>query len=347
MTNQRVHFLNVADGDCSIVQHGSGRVSVIDVNNAKPIDPAERFAEAFRKLIAEELRGVPGNFNQKAYPVNPIEYMNSRGISDVWRFILTHPDMDHMGGIKAFFETFPPTVFWDTDNHEDKDFEEGGPYNEDDWKFYKALRDSNPSSNPQRLALYSGDQGQYWSRDGEGKPGGDGIQILAPTPELVQQANETGDYNDCSYVLLYWSAAGKTVFGGDSHDKTWDHILDVHESLVTDVDLLIAPHHGRKSDRKYDFLDVLNPKLTFFGNARSEHLAYSAWQYRGLPYITNNQANCMVVDAGDEQMPLFVTNRTFAEKVNPSTFWSDEYQGWYTQGIKSWSESGAASQAIR
>lgn len=34
MTHQRIHFLNVAEGNCSIVQRGSGRVSVIDVNNA-------------------------------------------------------------------------------------------------------------------------------------------------------------------------------------------------------------------------------------------------------------------------------------------------------------------------
>jgi hypothetical protein len=28
----RVHFLNVRNGDCSIIQHASKRVSVIDVN---------------------------------------------------------------------------------------------------------------------------------------------------------------------------------------------------------------------------------------------------------------------------------------------------------------------------
>jgi hypothetical protein len=45
---------------------------------------------------------------------------------------------------------------------------------------------------------------------------------------------------------------------------------------VTNVDLLIEPHHGRKSGRSYDFLDTLKPKVTIFGNANSEHLAYGA-----------------------------------------------------------------------
>ena len=62
--------------------------------------------------------------------------------------------------------------------------------------------------------------------------------------------------------------------------------LNNYESDVRDVDLLIAPHHGRSSGRSYEFLDVLRPTLTFFGKARSEHLAYSAWNYRKLPFVT-------------------------------------------------------------
>lgn len=30
-----IHFLNVNEGDCNIIQHGSGRVTVIDVCNGK------------------------------------------------------------------------------------------------------------------------------------------------------------------------------------------------------------------------------------------------------------------------------------------------------------------------
>jgi len=28
-----VHFLNVGDGDCSIMEHGSGRITVLDICN--------------------------------------------------------------------------------------------------------------------------------------------------------------------------------------------------------------------------------------------------------------------------------------------------------------------------
>ena len=66
--------------------------------------------------MATSERGISGNFQQKKYPVNPISYMNDRGISSIFRYVQTHPDMDHMDGIEALFDEFNPTNFWDTAN---------------------------------------------------------------------------------------------------------------------------------------------------------------------------------------------------------------------------------------
>ena len=115
--------------------------------------------------------------------------------------------------------------------------------------------------------------------------------------------------------------------------RPWEHILERHKSDVTDIDLLIAPHHGRKSGRSYKFLDTLTPTLTFFGNARSEHLAYSAWRSRGLSIVTNNQANCMVVDASSRPMVLYVSHENYARRVNSYTFFSDWFKAWYVGPI--------------
>ena len=328
-----IHFLNVKEGDCSVIQHNSGRVSVIDVSNAKPENTEESKSEM--ALFDLALSGVRGNFNQKAHPVNPVAYLSEHDINSVWRFILTHPDMDHMDGIRVFFREFSPRVLWDTDNKKEMESESwsGSPYNQEDWEFYKNLRDSRPKNDPQRLANLSGENGKYWNRNEDGSPGGDRFTILAPTQALVDEANRTGDYNDCSYVLLYRVGNSKVVFGGDSHDKTWDHILDKWEDLVRDVDLLIAPHHGRDSGRSYEFLDVLRPALTFFGNAKSEHLAYDHWYNRGLPIVTNNQANCMVVDANTSPLKLYVTNKSYAERRNPNTTFNSRLRAWYIEEI--------------
>lgn len=72
-----IHFLNVKEGDCSIIQHNSERVTVIDVCNAKaPTD----IQNSLDELNEEFAKASGGNFRQKEYPVNPIAYLRRRGI---------------------------------------------------------------------------------------------------------------------------------------------------------------------------------------------------------------------------------------------------------------------------
>ena len=332
MPKHTFHFLNVKNGDCSIIEHGSGHVSVIDVCNARRIKQEMTLLESLEMFS----RAGSGNFQQKKHPVNPIEYLKKFGIDSIFRFMLTHPDMDHMDGIKDLFEEFSPANFYDTDNNAEKEFENGSPYRKEDWDFYKNLRDTNPQTDPKRLTIFSGDDGIYRTKDWDGKRPGDAFYTLAPTPELVKEGNEAKDYNDSSYVVLYRGAAGRILISGDSHDKTWEHILEHWEDDVKDVDLLIAPHHGRKSGRSYSFLDIVNPKMTFFGNAKSEHLAYGAWNSRKLEFVTNNQANCMVVDCTGDNLTLYVTNENFAKSKNPYSFYAKQYDAWYVKEISGW-----------
>ena len=137
------------------------------------------------------------------------------------------------------------------------------------------------------------------------------------------------DYNHCPYVILYPAESNRIIFRRDSHHHTWTYILKNYEDPVANPDLPIAPHHGRDSGRSYEFLDTPKPTLTFFGNARSQHPAYAAWRNRGLSHITNNQANCMVVDASQNPMVLYVTHENFAKRVNPSSFYRHTFKSWY------------------
>lgn len=375
-----LHFLNVGPGDCTWISHDDGKNTVIDICNGRGAFARSRtmMENLFGGLATRQplpgflgalstpdqslqgllgalgsppqglpgtigalnaARGVQGNFGQKDYPVNPIQYLRNFGVNDVFRFILTHPDMDHMDGLEPFFEAFSPTNFWDTNNN--KQIDDFTRYEAADWHLYQRLKQGNPI---QRLSLHSGDRGKYWNQNEDGSSGGSGIHILSPTPQIVAGANQSGDFNDCSYVLLFWAANGKRVIiGGDSHDVSWEHILKSHRALVQNVDLLIAPHHGRDSDRSYDFLDVLKPKLTLFGSARSEHLGYHAWSDRGLEVMTNNQGNCFIANfstdiAGKPIIVMYCTNRTFADaycsdQFNGRSHENLQVRGWYLKCI--------------
>jgi beta-lactamase superfamily II metal-dependent hydrolase len=334
--------LNVNDGDCSIIQHGSGRNSVIDVSAAKK--PSAKAAAVVKMSIRSPIlanvreesktAGVSGNFNRSKYPDNPIAYMKERGIISVFRFISSHPDMDHLDGIKHFFEEFGPANFWDTDNTKEFDDFDSSRYNPDDWDFYSSLRDLNPQTNPKRLTLYAGARGPFYNQDEYGNSGSDGLHVLAPTPGLVAAANEAKDWNDSSYVILYRVGTRKRVlFAGDSHDATWEYILANWKADVAGVDVLIAPHHGRNSDRDHEFLDIVKPRLTLFGNAPSEHLAYGEWNARDLMFITNNQAGTIVIDLADNNLDIYASHepfaRAFVEGRTYSTHYSGKICGWF------------------
>jgi hypothetical protein len=82
----------------------------------------------------------------------------------------------------------------------------------------------------------------------------------------------------------------------------------------------------------------VNPALTLFGNADSEHLAYNAWSYRRLPVITNNQAGCVVVDTNVSPMAVYVTNLAYAQswaaKVNANAHYSAVHQAYSVGFVK-------------
>ena len=297
-----IHFLNVKEGDCIWIKHNSEHNTIIDVSNAKTIN----------KITESKMENLRGNYNRKEYPVNPIEYLSSYNETDIFRFILTHPDMDHMDGIKALFDELQVTNFWDTENEKIMDDDsDWGQFNKEDWDFYQSIRNS----------------------DKNGTNGGDGLSVLAPTKQLVKEANETEDYNDCSYVILYRTGNKKIIFAGDSAKKTWDYILENHRKEVENVDLLIAPHHGRKTGGNDEYLDVLKPKLTLFGNAKSEYLDYSSWNNRGLEKITNNQADCIIIETKNEKMNVYVTYEKFARDYNSDTYYEERFKAWFIKSI--------------
>jgi len=317
-----VHFLNVNEGDCTWIEHPSNNNTVIDICNGQKLD----------RIV--ESASMHGNYNQKNYPVNPIEYFKKRGMKKIFRFILTHPDMDHMDGIKQLFETFEVLNFWDTKNTKVMNDNPGwGRYNKEDWEFYQEIRSS--TSSPKVLHLYAGNKGKYYNQTEEGKAGGDGLYLLAPSVELGEKSDETKKYNDCSYVILYKTEHDKKIiFSGDSEKKTWDYILENYKEEIKNIDILIAPHHGRKTGGNDTYLDILNPKLTLFGNAKSEHLDYSSWNNRNLKFITNNQANCIIIDTdAREGMDVYVTNEKFAKKYNFDSMYCSTYEAWYIMTI--------------
>lgn len=307
---ERLHFLNVNEGDCTWIQHCSGRDTIVDICNGNAVDVKRNDGIALLEELAKAttIGGPQGNYNQAEYPTNPIQYFKQMGLGkSVFRFILTHPDMDHLDGIKRLFSNYKVINFWDTDNNKTMDFSDlrgSGKYKEWDWEYYRRIRNNNKA--PKVLQLLAGSEGEYY--------GNDGIEILSPTENLIAKANNTNDYNTSSYVLLFTTNyCKKVLLEGDSDEVAWDSIMENYSNDLIDIDVLIAPHHGRKTGGCSKYLDWLNPKITLFGNAKSKHLDYGSWNNMGLKHITNNQAGNIMVDFSEPfEAKVYVSNESFA-----------------------------------
>ena len=290
----------------------------------------EREIAALEAIVKHAMTPAKGNFRMCQHPTNPLDYLNKLKATEIWRFILSHPDVDHLDGFNALLDEFDVHNFWHSGAKREKpDFSKNGGFKEDDWDRYaNVIANNEPGT--RCINVQAGSKFKYANRNDESNGVGDALYILAPDQALIDQGNKSQDFNDASYVVLYRSAIGKILLAGDAHDATWEYVKQNFRKEASDVDLLVAPHHGRKSGRSYEFLDFVKPKLTLFGCAPSKDLAYDAWNYRNLLHITNNQCGCVVAE-GTDTMEIYVENEVFAAKSGGDTSKRND-QGFYFLG---------------
>lgn len=296
MSECKIHFLNVLNGDCTIIEHETGRISVIDICNGNDNKEDEK-----------------ENSNKKDNSTNPIDYLlDICKNKSVFRFILTHPDMDHMDGIKNLFDNFHPINFWDTNHEKDLSKADFKKYKRKDWEFYKSIRQSQ--NNPKTLQLYEGNKGEYYTNDG--------FEIISPSKKLVKELKKSNnpDWNEISYVILHNVYNKRILYCGDSGNKAWKNIMEDKKLLdkIRNIDILLAPHHGRKTggDDMNEYLDILEPKLAIFGNTeKSEYKAYKTFYNKGIPILTNSEVSDIISTVKDNDNIILEITRNNWDKL--------------------------------
>jgi competence protein ComEC len=311
---RRVHLLNVSPGDCSIIEHASGRRTMIDICSGN----ADEIERAVMLEKAENRMGPRGNYRMCENLTNPIDYVKDRNWQALWRFIISHPDMDHMDGLKRLVDEIGISNFWDTGTERDKpSFENHYRYKEEDWDLYEDLRKGKVAGVTSLTKIAGARFALANEKDADGSPH-DGLYISAPSKELLTDPDPSDDINEASYIITYWSAAGRFVFPGDAHDVSWEYAIEHHNGQIQDCAFLLAPHHGRDSGRSYDFLDVTKPKWTWIGCAPSKHIDYAQWDRRGLDKNTSNQTGNVVLEIGDSFYDIYIENEKYARDSKPA-----------------------------
>jgi hypothetical protein len=184
---------------------------------------------------------------------DPIDYLK-RNFSGrpIFRYIQTHPDMDHMAGLfrLVYMEKIPIWNFWDTAHSIEKDETakkwQNVNFDINDWHTYQQLRRS--TTNPTVLRPTYGVKNQYYTEDG--------ISIWAPF-DTEGQDDPDADPNSFSYVLHIQFGQCSIVLGGDLPAEKWAKLKNFPK-----VNLLKPSHHGRKSGYDRETVKAMAPDVS-------------------------------------------------------------------------------------
>lgn len=267
----RIHFLNVGHGDCTVIEHESGNLTVVDINNGSELDPIskEELKASYGISVLSEMAAlVYENKNlakllvEKGYDIpltNPIEYLEThfKGRS-IFRYIQTHPDLDHMRGLAALrAHKISITNFWDKPHEKEPDFQSDN--DKEEWAEYINLGSAKGGATV--LDLYRGSTGIYYNENPEGVAGGDRIHIISPTKDLVTASNEADDTNNLSYVLWLDYKGIRVILGADAESDAWE-IMHGYYGDNLSCDVLKASHHGRDSGYYQQAVKAMSPTYT-------------------------------------------------------------------------------------
>jgi beta-lactamase superfamily II metal-dependent hydrolase len=276
---------------------------------------AMRIEEAVKATAGNPL----GNYAMCSKPTHPLDYIEDKKLHPIWRFISTHPDMDHLDGFQALMNTCPANNFWHTGAKKTKPDFEGSPFIEADWDTYVDVRDGKRAGT---ISLEKTDGAEFpFANKGDPNDQGDCLDIASPSPGLVAEADTCEEYNDSSYIIVYRMQGGKIVICGDAEDGAFNHAIEKYPALMKDVAFLLAPHHGRDSGRDYAFLDYMNPRFSLLGCAPHQHHRTTSWSSRGLAYCKQNQCGNMVLTtaADGNSIDVYIQSKSFAQNSGGNT----------------------------
>ena len=270
-----IKSLSVGNGDMFYIRHGTDNFTMIDCS----LTPENR-----ERIVAELERARSGK--------------------TITRFISTHPDQDHIGGLAFLDDRMKIPHFYCVKNAARKKVATS------DFKRYRQLRD-----HATKARYISKGYKRQWMNEKSTERGSSGITILWPDTtnqdfkSALIRAAQGESPNNISPIIKYSLENGVTaLWMGDLETDFMEAIQD--KVTLPKVDLLFAPHHGRKSGRvPKRWLDDLDPKIIIVGEAPAGDLEY----YQGYNTVTQNTAGDIVFECGrGGVVHVFVSSSTYS-----------------------------------
>jgi competence protein ComEC len=156
--------------------------------------------------------------------------LRGMGIAQLDTLVLTHDDIDHIGGTESVLQGLPVT------------------------NVVSSLPDSHP-----RLQLAAHNEacadGQAWEWDG--------VRFEMLHPPMSRTTNAMEHDNERSCVLRISAGPHSVLLAADIEQLSEQRLLKQHKSELP-ATLLVVPHHGSMSSSSQAFVDAVHPRYAVF-----------------------------------------------------------------------------------
>jgi len=264
-----------------------------------------------KKMLIDGGGFASGRFDVGEMVVAP--YLWHSKIPRVDYLVLSHPQADHMNGLRFIAGAFHPKEFW----HNGDQVETQG------YKDLMAIVDARKIRKMLPADLR-----------GEIRINGVRVQVLHPDPDgpVARVKDDGKQLNNNSLVLKITCGDTSFLFPGDL-EKAGEEVLIARAGPMIQSHILLSPHHGSKTSSSEKFLRLVKPRLCIIssGERKARHFPHPAVLERlrkmGCQIHRIPLSGAVTVTVGHDQVKV----RTFLGGRHPS---KNPFSGKERDGIR-------------
>ena len=253
-TELRVSFLDVGQGDAAVVEFPGSHVMIIDAGGF-----TSQTFDSGRALVAP--------------------FLWQRKIGRIDTLVLSHPNLDHYGGLEFLAAHFGVTAFWFN-----------GEERPDSRRFRRLIATLQENDIRTHILCREAPNREI---------GGVRVQILHPPCGQTDL-----DTNDASLVLRLSHGEVDMLFSGDVEAEGERTLLVTPTQLESEI--LKVPHHGSRSSSSQPFLEAVSPQVAVASLGYQNRFRFPApevvdrYERQGTTLFRTDQAGTVTVRSDGE-----------------------------------------------